>query len=202
MKTVLLVTDGWVHPPITARIALRRALGEMQGFTFRRIRSLERLPADLDRYDALVLYFHHKHLSQSALLRLDQYVSAGGGILGVHTATASFKDELAYFKIIGGRFTGHGPVETFTLTPRPGSEVFSGLPAFSVRDELYIHELEPGIEVHFTADHQGEEVPAVWTYHYAQGRVCYGVPGHTTQSLQDPIYQEVLRRGLAWVCGA
>jgi len=41
----------------------------------------------------------------------------------------------------------------------------------------------------------------VWTYYYGQGRVCYAVPGHRTETMRDKTYQKILQRGLAWVCG-
>jgi type 1 glutamine amidotransferase len=70
---------------------------------------------------------------------------------------------------------------------------------FTIRDELYLHELNPGIEVHFAANHAGQDVPIVWTYRYGRGKVCYAVPGHTSGSMTHPAVQEILRRGLKWV---
>ena len=198
---VLLVSDGIVHPPLLARKALHKTLAELDGFEFRRLRSMEKLPSDLKDYAAMVIYIHHKEISATALQALDEFVSKGGGILGVHTATASFKQQLGYFEILGGRFTGHGPVEHFQVKPVANSDIFAGIPAFVVKDELYIHELEPGIETHFTATHDGQEIPAVWTHRFGQGRVCYTVPGHRTASLLNPTFQKILQRGLAWVCG-
>ncbi len=149
----------------------------------------------------MVIYIHHKKISERALAQLDDFVSKGGGILGVHSATASFQGQLHYFEILGGRFIGHGPVASFEVKPVPESELFAGIPVFNVKDELYIHELQPGITPHFTATHEGQEVPIVWTYHYGQGRVCYAVPGHRTETMQNETYQKILQRGLAWVCG-
>jgi type 1 glutamine amidotransferase len=201
MKKVLLVTDGIVHPPFTARIALRKALKMMQGFEFQHTNSLEKLPGSLGEFAAVVLYFHHHKISREALSGLDQFVSSGGGVLGVHTATASFKEQPDYFEILGGSFIEHGKIEPFELTPEAGSSIFADFPSFTVTDELYIHELNPGITVHFTSQYHGEEIPTIWTYRYGKGRVCYGVPGHTTKSIRNPVYQDVLRRGLQWVSG-
>jgi type 1 glutamine amidotransferase len=163
---------------------------------------MEKLPNDLSGFFALVVYIHHKIISDGALKTFDAFVSNGGGILGVHTATASFKQQRHYFEILGGRFTGHGPVETFEVRPVSESNIFAGIPAFTVKDELYIHEFQPGNDVHFTANHEGQDVPAVWTRQYGKGRVCYTVPGHTTASMRNKTYQKVLQRGLTWVCNA
>jgi type 1 glutamine amidotransferase len=198
MKQVLLVTVGVFHPPLLGRRALHRALTQPNDFAFRHVSSLEGLPADMGAYSALVLYFHHKTISAAALARLDTFVTNGGGILAIHSATASFKHQSRYFEIIGGRFIGHGAVENFAVK-QVKDDVFGDVADFSVKDELYLHELQPGIEVHFSTEHQGQAVPVVWTYRYGQGRVCYAVPGHTVGSMQHPAVQTILRRGLKWV---
>ena len=198
MKKILLVTAGSFHPPRGGRTAVHRALARLEGFSFQQIRSLEQMPGDVDSCAALVLYYHQKTITAPALARLDSFVKNGGGILALHSATASFKDEPHYFEILGGRFTGHGAVEDFAVRPVK-SDVFAGIGEFTIKDELYLHELQPGIEVHFTAQHQGQAVPVVWTFRYGKGKVCYAVPGHTTESMKHPAIQEILQRGLRWV---
>ena len=201
MKKVLLITAGIFHPPLLARKALCKTLAELDGFKFQHLRSMEKLPNELDDFAAMVIYFHHKKISARALEALDEFISNGGGVLGVHTATASFKQQMHYSEILGGRFTGHGPIKSFEIKPTANSEIFAGIPAFVVKDELYTHELQPGIETHFTATHDGQEIPAVWTYQFGKGKVCYTVPGHRTASFKNATFQKILQRGLVWVCG-
>jgi type 1 glutamine amidotransferase len=198
MKQILLVSSGFFHPPMLGRWAVRRALGKLPGYTFRTVASLERLPADLSGVAALVLFYHHQRISDEALRKLREFVSGGGGVLALHSATASFKDSLPYFEVLGGRFTGHGAVEPFQVTPVPEAPLFAGVPAFTVTDELYLHEAHPGIVAHFTTRHQDQDVPVVWTYSFGQGRVCYAVPGHRAASMRHPAMQQILRMGLAW----
>lgn len=198
-QRILLVTDGIFHPTYVGRLALHRALKQLKGFSFRHISSLEKLPPKLDTFSALVLHYHHKTISETALEKLKSYVMQGGGILAIHAATASFKDTLPYFEILGGRFIGHGPVERFDVEKLKDG-VFDGIDNFGVTDELYIHELNPNIDVHFTAKHEDKDIPVVWTYRYGNGKVCYAVPGHTTESMRNGTYQELLKRGLVWVC--
>jgi len=199
-REILLVTSGIFHPPYQGRQAVARALRQMEGYAFRRVPSLEALPADPGRFSALVLYYHHRKISDRALERLRGFVSGGGGILAIHSATASFKQSAGYFEILGGRFIGHGPVESFEVRSKR-YDIFRDFEPFTVRDELYLHELQPGVDVQFTIKHDGTDVPAVWTHRYGAGRVCYAMPGHTTNSLKNPSVQEILRRGLQWVCG-
>jgi type 1 glutamine amidotransferase len=197
---VLVVTSGIFHPTYFARLAFHKILEDMDGFTYQYIPTLEKLPADLSAFGAIVLYFHKKTVSDAALDRLDDFVCNGGGILAIHSATASFKENHHYFEILGGRFAGHGPVQKMNFQLQ-NDTIFHGIASFTIKDELYVHEFQPGVEIHFTAAHEGKEVPAVWTYHFGAGKVCYAVPGHKMKSMKNPQVQEIFRRGLRWVCG-
>jgi type 1 glutamine amidotransferase len=196
---VMLVSDGFFHPPLLGRLVFGNVLRKIRGITFDHVNSVEKLPADLEIYSALVLHFHHKSISPSALSKLDQFVQTGGGILAIHAATASFKETLPYFDILGGRFIGHGKITRIEAINQ-NSQIFSGIPNFSVRDELYMHEVNDRILVHFSSKQDSREVPIVWTYKYGKGKVCYALPGHTTGSMLNPAYKKVLQRALEWVC--
>ena len=198
MKKVLLITDGIFHPIYFGRMALHESLKQMEEISFFHVSSLEHLPSGLESFSALVLHFQHKTISDNALMQLDGFVHNGGGILAIHAATASFKTTLSYYKILGGRFIGHSKVENFEVR-KTRDDIFGGIANFVIKDELYVHELEPSIEVHFTAKHEGRDIPVVWTYRYGKGKVCYAVPGHTTGTMRNKTYQEVLKRGLRWV---
>jgi type 1 glutamine amidotransferase len=201
MKKILLVTQGLFHPPIRARKLLRKVLEEVAGFSFHATNSMESLPPDLLSYAAMVIYLHHKRITENALNRFDTFVKNGGGVLGVHTATASFKQQLHYFKILGGRFIGHGPVGEFRIKPLAESTVFHDIPAFSIKDELYLHEFQPGITPHLVTQHAGQRVPVVWTYRYGEGRVCIATPGHLSRTFKNKDYNKILQQGLLWVSG-
>jgi len=198
MKKVLLVTDGIFHPTLLGRLALHETVKQLDDFSYRHISSLEKLPDDLEPFSALVLHYHHNTISEKALGQLEKFAKNGGGILAIHAATASFKEAMSYFKILGGRFIGHGKVEDFEAQ-RVREDIFGDIENFIVKDELYIHELEPGIEVHFMAKLDGKDIPVVWTNHYGKGKVCYAVPGHTTRTMRNKTYQQLLQCGLEWV---
>jgi type 1 glutamine amidotransferase len=199
---ILLVSAGIFHPPWFGRYYLKRFLYSLSGFSYHVIGSLEGLPQlDLASFQAMVLYYHQATISPAALEAFEKYISSGGGALAIHSATASFKDSSDYFDILGGRFTGHGPVSTFEIKPAATREaVFAGIPAFKVADELYLHELRGEVQVQFYADYQGEQAPMVWTHPYGRGRVCYACPGHRSSSLRNPAYLQILSRALAWTC--
>jgi len=199
----LLVSDGVRHPSLLGRFWLRRGLAALAGYRYRRVGSLEALPGlALEPFRGMALYVHHQAISPAALESLETFVRQGGGLLAVHSASASFKQEPRYFEILGGRFREHGPVEPIQVEAvTPQDEVFLGVPSFSVVDELYRHEYDSQNRVHFTVTVDGEREPLVWTRCYGEGRVCYCALGHTAGTMRHPHVREILRRGLAWVCG-
>lgn len=202
----MLVSEGLVHPSLPARFFLQRALMTLPSYRFQRASLLEALlHLAMDPFRAIVLYLHHETISADALECLEDFVRGGGGLLAVHSASASFREEERYFDILGGRFVEHGPIEPFEVRPAapgpatPQESVFGDIPAFSVKDELYRHEYDPGNQIHFYTPVEEECEPVVWTRRYSQGRVCYCALGHTMSSMRHPQVWQILQRGLAWV---
>jgi type 1 glutamine amidotransferase len=205
VKKVLLVSAGLVHPPYRGRSLLKQTLTAVPGYAFDEVASLAEAAArSMTEYAALVLYYHHMNdaLTESEMAAFRGFVEDGGGVLAVHSATASYKRTPAYFQILGGRFVGHGPVQPIEVRPvAAGDEVFAGIPPFIIKDELYLHELQPDIRVHFDALHESKREPMVWTREQGRGRVCYLCPGHRSASMEHGAVQEIVRRGLRWVAG-
>jgi type 1 glutamine amidotransferase len=198
----LLISAGLVHPSLPARFLLRRALAAMPGYRFQRVASLEALPSQ-PSFRAIVLFVHQETVSAAALERLDHFLRQGGGLLAIHAASASFREEPCYFEILGGQFVEHGPVESFEVQPtEPQSDLFAGIPPFSVTDELYRHEYDPGNQIHFTTTVGEEHEPVVWTRSHGSGRVCYCSLGHTLNAMRRPQVWQILQRGLAWTCSS
>jgi type 1 glutamine amidotransferase len=173
----------------------------MPGYRLRRVASLQALPQRSPAsFQGMVLYYHHETISAASLESLENFVRQGGGILAVHSASASFKQEARYYDILGGHFVEHGPIETFQVQPALQDDIFDGIPAFSVQDELYRHEYDPLNRVHFYTTVGEEREPVVWTRRLGAGRVCYCSLGHTTSAMRHPQVRQILQRGLAWAC--
>ena len=199
---ILLVSAGVLHPSWLGRLRLRGFLEELGVYRIKRVRSLEAIRhLTLSQFAAMVLYFQHKNLSAGALQALGHYTRSGGGLLALHSASASFKSEERYFEILGGRFERHGPVQNFRVAPAPQQEpVFQDIPAFDIQDELYRHTWDPENQVHFFTEVEGTHEPVVWTRSFGLGRVCYCALGHRPAIMRQPSVQQILRQGLVWVC--
>ena len=184
----------------------------MPACRLQRAGSLEALSgSSLASTQAVVLYIHQETVPPAALERLEGFVSRGGGLLAVHSASESFVQEPRYAELLGGRFREHGPIEPFQVQPAtPQDPIFAGIPPFAVEDELYRHDYDPDNRIHFHTPVDGEQEPVVWTRHHppagaghtAGGRVCYCALGHTVSSMRIPHVQRILQGGLAWVAGS
>jgi type 1 glutamine amidotransferase len=201
--SILLVTRGLFHPHPFARRALEKILRNTPGCRVSVSPSLEKIPGTaFGTSQAVVLYFHEKHISNQALAALQAYLEGGGGVLAIHAAAASYKHAPAYFELLGGKFVSHGAVQDFTITPQPPAQAILGnLPAFAIRDEFYRMETREDITVLLNAHQETLVEPFAWVRRHGRGRVCYLAAGHTTGSLQHPAVRKILQRGLLWCAG-
>jgi type 1 glutamine amidotransferase len=203
-KHVLVVSSGFVHPSLGCRYWLWRSLAPLHGVQFKRIPNLEKISRTaLEGVDGLLLYFHHDHISQTTLDLLERYLESGGGLFALHAVSASFKDETRFYKMLGGSFVEHGPIETFEVRPsEEKTEFFGDIRPFQVRDELYRHEFDPENRIHFYTEVKGEKEPVVWTRQHGNGRVCYCALGHTTEAMRSQPVWQIIQKGLGWVTDA
>ncbi len=198
MRRCLIVDTGIVHPSLAARRALREALAGCADFELLRTSSIEDVTEHApSALDAIVVYLHRREISDDALDAIDGFVRTGGGLLGVHAATASFKTRDAWFRLLGGRFVGHGPVHRFTVEPAAETPdaIFGEIEPFSVRDELYHHRIEAELRTHL----QAEGHPVLWTRQHGQGRVACFALGHRAAALRHPTSVRILQQAIDWV---
>ena len=95
-------------------------------------------------------------------------------------------------ELLGGQFLAHPPIAPYTVhITAPGHPLVAGLAPFEVRDELYVSELHPPLEVllhaRFTGGCRGfeegqvtddEPRPVLYLKRTGQGTVCYFTLGH------------------------
>jgi type 1 glutamine amidotransferase len=214
-----------VHPSLLAQLTLVawiRRFPEVRVHLLRRVDALAQ--AHLERYSAVLLYFHVSSISDASLASLDTYVTQGGGLIAIHSAAASFKEASAYSAILGGRLLRHGAVAPFSIRqtsvdgrfagggsaperlagspartpPSPLAPDFHRAEPFTVRDELYVHEYDPDNYVHFVADTDDGPEPMVWSRLHGHGRVFYFAPGHRAETLRHLAVRRILREGIRW----
>lgn len=157
----------------------------------------------LDAYDATLFFTDVGNLTEGQEQGLLQFIENGGGFFGLHTADASFHDNAGYHRMLNGFFDGHSPYMDFAVTiVDPTDPIAAGLEGFAVTDELHYLVHDPTRSHHIMEAYDpGRDETHVMAYRhtYGQGRVFFFALGHDRAVLDNPSFQEVVRRGALWV---
>lgn len=160
---------------------------------------------------------------------LFDYVKAGGGFIGLHSASDSFhtnnesqkgpdrylnhgKDADPYVCFIGGEFIIHGAqqvAENKVINPEfPGFSKTGD--SFSFHEEWYsLKEFNPDIHSLTVIDstkmkgpmYQRPPYPTTWARTEGKGRVYYTAMGHREDIWTNPVYQDILVGAIQWTTG-
>ena len=136
---------------------------------------------------------------------LTDYVSAGGGLVALHTATICFDDWAGWADIVGAQWNWdrsfHPPLgEASVVITDRNHQITAGIDDFDTIDEIYANlDLRPGIEpLAFGRHTDGSSHPILWTHSFGAGHVVQFGLGHHPPSLKHPTTAEMLRRSVAW----
>ena len=160
---------------------------------------------------------------------LFEYVRAGKGFLGTHSASDTFHTDNEskkgperfrnhgdkadpYVKFIGAEFIKHGAQQPATVRvtdPKfPGFETVGA--EYSFPEEWYsLKDFTPDIHVMSVIDApsmKGDEYkrppyPITWARKEGAGRVWYTAMGHREDVWTNPIFQSILVGGIKWALG-
>jgi len=159
--------------------------------------------------DACLFYTHGeigtectgKKLTQEEENALLSFVKNGGGFVGIHCASI-FKGNKDYLEMLGAMFITHSPFEEFSVNiTNHENMITKRLQDFSIKDELYILDYDPSVQVLATAMWQGKPQPVVYLKEYGKGKVGYIALGHNADALLNPFFQKLLVRTVSSVCG-
>lgn len=124
----------------------------------------------MQRADLLVTYTCNVRPDEEQQQALVDFVERGGRWLALHGTHSAIDPRTAgsplfgtprvlgkVAGILGGQFLGHPPIEPYTVqVSEPDHPLVAGIEPFEVRDELYILELHPPIEVLLHANYTGD----------------------------------------------
>lgn len=209
MKRILYVHGGAEFHP-------GEAGGKMLGEWLRADGRFElEMTSDLDafaalpagRYAAVVVYTtgFHDDLTPAREKGLLDFVRGGGGLVGVHSAVASFGGNGAWIELLNGEFDHHPPPHEFKVAISDKSHYLTArMPDFTVHDEMYhLRHFDPArCVVLAQTPWQNRQVPMAWAREEGRGRVAYLANGHTLQVWKNPEFQKLLIRAIAWSAGA
>ena len=172
--------------------------------------------ANLAHYNAVIfLLTTGEILNDSQQAAFEHYIQAGGGYVGIHSASDTEYDWPWYGKLVGAYFDrvhGHSRVvqATVHVVDRTHPSTIM-LPALWVRtDEWYNFASNPRGSVHvlMTVDEStykggvmGVDHPIAWYHEYDGGRAWYTAMGHTSESYYEPLFLAHLWGGITYAVG-
>ncbi len=203
----LVFCDDLYHPAATVRAGLAPLTTE--GFAFDWVENAAGWnPARLGEYPVVLLSKSNvcsatdrtPWLAGPTENALGDYVRAGGGLVAVHSGTASYQDWPAVRAVLGGVFTSHPPPCAVSVEPSRGHPLCAGVEAsFTVQDEHYQMVLDDPVADIFLLSRSGHGVqPAGWTRRVGAGRVVVLTPGHFSEVWLHPSMQRLLGNALRW----
>jgi type 1 glutamine amidotransferase len=170
----------------------------------------------LKAYKGVVFYTTGElEIDKEALI---DFVKAGGGFAGIHSATDTLYKYAPYGELIGGYFDGHPWHEKVTVKVEDAKHPATAHlgQSFELTDEIYQFRDWDRSKVHVLlsldatrADMTKKGVKRVdrdfglaWTDTLEKGRVFYSALGHREEVWADPRFLTHLVNGIAWTVGA
>ncbi len=207
---------GFIHDNTKAAVAMLQKLGADNGFTL----DVSEDPAgftdaNLKQYKALIFPSTNNQIFETPEQQaaLQTFMRAGGGLVGIHSATGSMRAWPWFATMIGGRFQRHPKLQPFTINVvdrQHPSTSFLG-EKWKWEDEFYFHTLLAE-DNHIllagdlntitdkdkprTADNT---YPLAWCREFEGGRIWYTALGHKAEYYANPEFQKHVLGGIQWV---
>lgn len=207
---------GYVHPALPAAQDALLAMCQSQGFSVVVSSDPIVLLTHLATSDVLVLAMVSGSVFPADVRPvLESWVRAGGGIVGIHTATTNDTDWAFYTEQIGAKFRGSTPgMWEGRLDRLARHPIVEGLPQNWKRtDEWFVFENRPeqnqgmtmllaldewSLDWSFPLEYRVGYHPIVWSHERAGGRIVQSAIGHTVESYVDPTYLGLVARSIQW----
>lgn len=136
---------------------------------------------------------------------LTGFVSGGGALLGLHTASICFDDWPQWRDVLGGQWdwdqSFHPPLAPVSILPTDHFHpIVADVQPFEINDEVY-HHLSPMPDVKplLSSDVGSGPQPVLWARQFGEGKVVYDALGHDAESITHPVHAGILQRAAQWL---
>lgn len=207
-------TAGFHHTSIPQGVAAIRDLGGSAGFAVDSTDDSRRFTLDnLRRYRAVVFLNTTGDVLDEAQQRdFETYVRAGGGYVGVHSATDTEYGWPFYGELVGAWLSNHSEVVPAHLVVEDRTHPATAYlgPTWTRTDEWYNFRTNPRTRVHVLATldestypggSMGRDHPIAWCHPVGSGRSFYTGGGHTEGSYAEPAFRTHLLGGIRYAAG-
>ncbi|HYP16074.1 MAG TPA: ThuA domain-containing protein [Opitutus sp.] len=214
-------TAGWHHESINTGVPAIQALGKLHDFEVFWTEDASRVFKDeeLAKYKVVIfLCTTGDVLDAGQQAAFERYMRAGGGYVGIHSASDTEYDWPWYTKMVGHMFHIHPAVQSATV--KVENRNFPGMDRFAKRflftEEWY--EFGPPLSDQLTfllsvdektyrpaadwgakkGQGMGDFHPVSWYQHYDGGRAFYTAFGHLPATYTDTNFLHHLYGGIYW----
>jgi cytochrome c len=205
-------TSGFRHDSIAPALAALQSIAPAREWTITATEDAAVFePGTLAQIDAVVfLMTTGDVLDEPQQLAMQAFVDAGGGFVGIHSATDTEYDWPWYGELVGARFVGHpAPQDATVNVVAIDHPACAGLPvAWSRFDEWYNFDASPSAtstvllqldETTYEGGTMGADHPIAWVRELGDARMFYTGGGHTNESWSEPLWIDHVANGIDWV---
>lgn len=213
---------GYVHDNIASSVEAIRKMGAEKGFAVDASDDPAVFTdANLKQYAVLVFSNSNNEAFSSDAQRdaFKHYIEAGGGFVGIHSASGSERNWPYFWSVLGGKFAIHPKLQTFTVQVTDHDfPATKSLPAqFEWTDECYfLDHLNPDIHPLLTTDRTKlsaldamkidvgsfpNPLPLAWYHEFDGGREFYIALGHNKEEYANPLLYGMIENGILWAMG-
>jgi cytochrome c len=202
-------TAGYRHESIATGKSAILELARANRFKVDTTEDASYLTEDSLRHYSAVIFLHTtgELLDRPQQVDLQRFIQAGGGFVGIHAAADAEYDWHWYGRMVGGYFASHPAIQPARLVVDSTHDMTSHLPAvWSRSDEWYnfkrladdLHVLISIDESSYSGGTNGPSHPVTWFHEYDGGRAWYTALGHTAESWGEPVFLELVRKGIQY----
>jgi glucose/arabinose dehydrogenase len=201
------------HSSIPNGIAAIKKLGLENGFEADSTEDARRFNDDTLKKYAAVIFLNTTGnvLDNKEEIAFERFIQAGGGFVGIHSATDTEYDWGWYGDLVGAYFVDHPSIQKATLmvvdSAHPSTR---NLPAVWNRtDEWYnFRNLNKDVKVLLKIDEKsysggtmGGDHPMAWYHDFDGGRSFYTELGHREENYTDSLYLKHILGGIEYAVG-
>jgi type 1 glutamine amidotransferase len=206
-------TTRYHHESIPAGMVAIQHLGKLNGFEVDTTTNAAYFTEDsLNKYAAIVFLSTSGNLLDT-VQKTDfrRYIEAGGGYVGIHSASASEKEWIWYGQLVGAVFSDHPEPQSGVVVVADAKDPSTkNLPArWGWKDEWYnfkevphnVHVLLMADETTYKGGKNGAYHPLAWYNQFDGGRAFYTALGHFDEAYSNPLYLGHILAGIEYAIG-
>jgi type 1 glutamine amidotransferase len=197
---VMFLQGGGVHDWKSCTPILKSVLDQTNDFEVTFTENLDDLKEHIKQFDIIIQYTTGMELTKEQENGLCDFIQNGGGYVGIHSASDSFKNSDRYWEMLGGRFAEHGSGKFTVYIYDHSHPITKGMQDFDIEDETYSHNYHRNAQMRSLTrmNRDNERQSMSWVSSYGKGRVFYTGNGHGREAWTNPHFQRLVVRAAYW----